>query len=54
MRKDSDPPQVQLPTGGAVARDQDGQWCVLLDSKYMVGILKDRNEHLTFRDHAYE
>ena len=54
MRRENDPPQVQLPTGGAVARDQDGQWCVLLNSKYMVSILQERNEHLTFRDHAYD
>ena len=54
MRRENDPPKVQLPTGGAVARDQDGQWCVLLNSKYMVSILQERNEHLTFRDHAYD
>ena len=54
MRSEKDPPEVQLPTGSAVARDQDGQWCVLLNSKYMVSILKERNEHLTFRDHAYD
>ena len=52
MRKDGDPPKVQLPTGSAVARDQDGNWVVLLNSKYMVSILHDRNEHLRFRDHA--
>ncbi len=54
MRRDNAPPEVQLPTGSAVARDQDGQWCVLLNSKYMVSILIDRNKHLTFRDHAYD
>ncbi len=54
MRRDQDPPKVQLPTGGAVARDQDGQWVVLLDSKYMISILHDRNDHLSFRDHAYD
>jgi len=52
MRRESDPPQVQLPTGSAVARDQDGNWVVLLNSKYMISILHDRNEHLKFRDHA--
>ncbi len=52
MRKSLDPPEVKLPSGSAVARDQDGNWVVLLTSKYMVGILHDRNEHLTFRDHA--
>lgn len=52
MRRERDAPEVQLPTGAAVARDQDGQWVVLLSSKYMVGVLHDRNDHLTFRDHA--
>lgn len=46
------PPNVNLPSGGAIARDQDGNWVALLSSKYMVAILRDRNEHLTFRDHA--
>jgi len=52
MRRAQDPPSVQLPSGSAVARDQDGNWVVLLNSKYMLGILHERNEHLTFRDHA--
>lgn len=52
MRKDQDPPKIQLPSGAAVARDQDGNWVALLTSKYMISILQDRNEHLTFRDHA--
>ena len=51
-RRDRDPPEVKLPTGGVIARDQDGQWVVLLPAKYLVGSLHDRNEHLTFRDHA--
>ena len=46
------PPEVQLPSGSAVARDQDGNWVVLLPAKYLVGILHERNEHLTVRDHA--
>ncbi|WP_018969909.1 peptide chain release factor 3 [Rubritalea marina] len=54
MRRPQDPPKVQLPSGAAVARDQDGNWVVLLSSKYMVTVLHDRNEHLTFRDHATE
>lgn len=52
-RGELDPPEVQLPSGGSVARDQDGQWVVLLSAKYLVGLLHDRNEHLIFRDHAY-
>jgi len=53
-RSDRDPPKVQLPSGASIARDQDGQWVVLLPVKYLVSILHDRNEHLTFRDHAYD
>jgi len=52
QRRSLDPPEVQLPSGSSVARDQDGNWVVLLTAKYLVGILHDRNEHLTFRDHA--
>lgn len=52
MRRDLDPPKVQLPSGCSIARDQDGNWVVLLGSKYLVANLHDRNEHLIFRDHA--
>ena len=52
LRRDMDPPKVQLPSGASVARDQDENWVVLLSSKYLVKGLHDRNEHLTFRDHA--
>tara|TARA_B110000881_G_C18574951_1_gene517935 strand:- start:260 stop:1897 length:1638 start_codon:yes stop_codon:yes gene_type:complete len=52
MRRDIDPPKVQLPSGSTIARDQDGNWVVLLSSKYLIANLQDRNEHLTFRDHA--
>ncbi|MDA8975104.1 peptide chain release factor 3 [Akkermansiaceae bacterium] len=54
MRRDRDPPEVKLPSGSVIARDQDGQWVILLPAKYLVGSLHERNEHLTFRDHAYE
>lgn len=54
MRRDRDPPEVKLPSGSVVARDQDGQWVILLPAKYLVASLHERNEHLTFRDHAYE
>ncbi|MFC5050517.1 peptide chain release factor 3 [Rubritalea spongiae] len=53
-RREQDPPKVHLPSGAAIARDQDNNWVVLLSSKYMVSVLHDRNEHLTFRDHASE
>jgi peptide chain release factor 3 len=52
LRRDSDPPEVKLPSGCKIARDQDDHWVVLLSSQYMVSPLHDRNEHLTFRDHA--
>ena len=51
-RSDREPPEVTLPSGCVIARDQDGQWVVLLPAQYLVGILHDRNEHLTFRDSA--
>lgn len=51
-RRDRDPPEVKLPSGSVIARDQDEHWVVLLSSKYLVGNLHERNEHLTFRDHA--
>ncbi|MGJ8726662.1 MAG: peptide chain release factor 3 [Roseibacillus sp.] len=53
-RSDRDPPQVTLPSGSVVARDQDSQWVVLLPAKYLVKSLHERNEHLAFRDHAYD
>lgn len=52
MRRERDAPEVQLPSGSAIARDQDGNWVVLLSQKFYVGLLHDRNEHLIFRDHA--
>ncbi len=52
-RSDRDPPQVTLPSGSVIARDQDNQWVVLLPAKYLIGSLHERNEHLSFRDHAY-
>jgi len=51
-RSDREPPEVTLPSGCVVARDQDGNWVVLLPAQYLVGILSDRNEHLIFRDSA--
>jgi peptide chain release factor 3 len=51
-RSDRDPAEVKLPTGSVIARDQDGNWVVLLTAKYLVSILHERNEHLSFREHA--
>lgn len=53
-RRDRDPPEVKLPSGSVIARDQDGNWVVLLSAKFYVGLLHERNEHLAFRDHATE
>ena len=51
-RSDREPPEVTLPSGCVVARDQDRNWVVLLPAKYLVGILHDRNENLIFRNSA--
>ena len=51
-RRDRDPPEVKLPSGSVIARDQDGNWVVLLSAKFYVGLLHERNEHLIFRDQA--
>ena len=51
-RSEREPPEVQLPSGCVVARDQDGNWVVLLTSAYLVSNLHERNEQLTFRTHA--
>ena len=48
-RSDREPPEVSLPSGCALARDQDGQWVVLLPAQYLLNLLHDRNKHLTFR-----
>lgn len=51
---DREVPQVELPSGCVLARDQDEQWVILLPAKYLVNSLHDRNEHLVFRSHAYD
>ncbi|MGJ8695745.1 MAG: peptide chain release factor 3 [Verrucomicrobiaceae bacterium] len=51
-RSDREPPKVALPSGCVIARDQDGQWVVLLTASYLIGNLHERNEHLTFRNSA--
>ena len=52
LRSEREPPEVDLPSGSSIARDQDGKWVVLLSSKYMLSSLVERNEHLIFREHA--
>jgi len=49
-RGEHDPPDLTLPSGCSVARDQGGQWVVLLPAAYLVDILKDRNEGFEFVD----
>lgn len=51
-KSDRYPPEVTLPSGCVIARDQDGNWVVLLPAQYLVGILHERNERLVFRDSA--
>ena len=51
-RTDREPPEVTLPSGCVIARDQDENWVVLLSAQYLTKILHDRNEHLTFRESA--
>lgn len=51
-RSDREPPEVKLPSACVLARDQDGQWVVLLSSAYLVSHLHEQNNHLTFRSHA--
>ena len=45
-----DAPEVTLPSGSSLARDQDDQWVALLPAEYLVSILHDRNEGFEFRD----
>ncbi len=52
LRRERDAPKVNLPSGSAIARDQDGNWVVLLSAKFYVNLLHERNEHLIFRPHA--
>lgn len=49
-----DAPDVQLPSGSSLARDQEDQWVALLPAKYLISILHDRNEGFEFRDHPFE
>ncbi len=51
-RGEREAPKVTLPSGCVIARDQDGQWVVLLPAQYLVSLLHDRNDHLIFRDSA--
>lgn len=43
-----DAPDLVLPSGCSLARDQEMQWIVLLPAEYLVSILIDRNEGFEF------
>jgi len=49
-----DAPEIQLPSGSALGRDQEDQWVALLPAKYLVAILRDRNENFEFSDQPFE
>lgn len=44
----TDAPDLVLPSGCSLARDQEMQWIVLLPAEYLVSILIDRNEGFEF------
>ncbi len=48
-----DAPAVTLPSGCAIARDEENQWIILLPAAYLVSILHDRNEAFEFSDTAF-
>jgi peptide chain release factor 3 len=49
-----DPPDLTLPSGCSLARDQEGQWVVLLPAAYLISILHDRNEAFEFSDSPFD
>ena len=48
-----DAPDVTLPSGCSLARDEEDQWIVLLPAAYLVSILHDRNEAFEFSDSPF-
>ncbi len=48
-----DAPEIQLPSGSSLARDQDENWMVLLPAAYLVPILHDRNKGVEFSDSPF-
>ncbi len=48
-----DAPNLTLPSGCSVARDEEDQWIVLLPAAYLVSILHDRNETFEFSDSPF-
>ncbi len=49
-----DAPPLSLPSGSALALDQDGQWLVLLPAAYLTGILHDRNSGYEFSPSPFD
>ncbi|MDF1861529.1 MAG: peptide chain release factor 3 [Verrucomicrobiales bacterium] len=49
-----DPPDLTLPSGCSLARDQEGQWVILLPAGYLISILHDRNEAFEFSDSPFD
>lgn len=47
-------PDIQLPSGAALARDLEGQWVVLLPAAYLQGLLSDRNQDFDFQSNPYD
>lgn len=48
-----DAPDVTLPSGCSLARDEEDQWIVLLPAAYLVSILHERNEAFEFSDSPF-
>ncbi len=48
-----DSPDVTMPSGCSLARDDEDQWIVLLPAAYLVSILHDRNEAFEFSDSPF-
>lgn len=48
-----DAPDLTMPSGCSLARDEEDQWIVLLPAAYLVGILHDRNEAFEFSDSPF-
>ena len=47
-------PDLTLPSGCTLARDQEEQWVVLLPAAYLLRILHERNEDFAFQDTPFE
>jgi peptide chain release factor 3 len=53
-RSELDPPDLTLPSGCSIAKDQEGNWIVLLPADYLISILHDRNEGFTFLNSPFD